>query len=162
MWQLIQRMWWLSINEKLQVLNKNITSINNNITSSNNNITSINNNITSSNNNHSRINFILQELEKIRKQKVSTTTKLWINWFIIFFLFSGYIIVCNIFTGSTLNYWQCRRFGDTVKGQCHENFVIFSFHELKPSGPLIYRLKWFCWKICFHEDIYKISGSAQC
>ena len=41
------------------------------------------------------------------------------------------------------------------------NFVIFVYHELKPSGPLINRLKWFCSKIHFHEDIRKISDSAE-
>ena len=40
-------------------------------------------------------------------------------------------------------------------------FVIFLFHESKPSGPLINRLKWFCLKIRFRKDIREISDSAQ-
>ena len=36
--------------------------------------------------------------------------------------------------------------GEGGPGQCHENFGIFLFHELKPSGLLISRLKWFCLK----------------
>ena len=38
--------------------------------------------------------------------------------------------------------------------QCHEIFCIF-FHESNPSGPLINSLKWFCWKICFREDLWQ-------
>ena len=55
-------------------------------------------------------------------------------------------------------------FGDecSLKGQCHEIFVIFLFHESKPSGPLINRLKWFCLKIRVREDIRKIGDSALC
>ena len=33
----------------------------------------------------------------------------------------------------------------------------FLFHEKKPSGPLINRLKWFCLKIRFHEIFAKNS-----
>ena len=40
-----------------------------------------------------------------------------------------------------------------LEGQCHEIFVIFLFHESKPSGPLINRLKWFCLKIRFRGNI---------
>ena len=39
-------------------------------------------------------------------------------------------------------------------------FVIFLFHESKPSGPVINSLKWFCLKIRFREDICEISDSA--
>ena len=42
---------------------------------------------------------------------------------------------------------------NTVKGQCHKIFGILIFHESKPSGPLINRLKWFCVKIRFRGDI---------
>ncbi len=48
-----------------------------------------------------------------------------------------------------------------LKGQCHEIFCHFLFHESKPSGPRKYRLKWFCLEICFREDIHKICDSAQ-
>ena len=41
----------------------------------------------------------------------------------------------------------------TVKGQCHEIFYLYFFHESNPPGPLIKRLKWFFFKICFCEDI---------
>ena len=47
------------------------------------------------------------------------------------------------------------------KGQCHEIFWNFLFHESKPSGPLINSLKCFCFKIRFCEDICKISDSTQ-
>ena len=48
-----------------------------------------------------------------------------------------------------------------LKGQCHEIFVIFLFHESKSPGPLKNKLKWFCLKIRFCEDICEISDSAQ-
>ena len=41
----------------------------------------------------------------------------------------------------------------TLLGQCHEIFEIFLFHESKPSGPLINRIKWFCLKVRFHGEI---------
>ena len=41
-------------------------------------------------------------------------------------------------------------------------FGIFLFHESKPSGPLIKRLKWFCLKVRFHEDIREKFDSGQC
>ena len=44
-----------------------------------------------------------------------------------------------------------------LKGQCHEIFWHFLFHESKPSGPLINRLKWFCLKVCFCREIHKNS-----
>ena len=34
-------------------------------------------------------------------------------------------------------------------------FGIFLFHKSYPSRPLIIRLKWFCWNICFRRDIHK-------
>ena len=37
----------------------------------------------------------------------------------------------------------------TLKGQCHEIFCHFLFHESNSSRPLINRLKWFCLKIRF-------------
>ena len=40
-----------------------------------------------------------------------------------------------------------------LKGQCHEIFDLYFFHESNPSGPLINRLKWFCLKIRFRKDI---------
>ena len=40
-----------------------------------------------------------------------------------------------------------------LKRQCHEIFDLYFFHESNPSGPLINRLKWFCLKIRFREDI---------
>ena len=39
----------------------------------------------------------------------------------------------------------------TLKGQCHEIFDLYFFHESNPSGPLINRLKWFFLKICFRK-----------
>ena len=39
---------------------------------------------------------------------------------------------------------------------------IFLFYELKPSGPLMNRLKWFCLKIRFREDVREIRDSVQC
>ena len=35
------------------------------------------------------------------------------------------------------------------------------FSETNPPVPLINRLKWFCWKICFRGYISEISDSAQ-
>ena len=49
-----------------------------------------------------------------------------------------------------------------LKGQCHEIFGIFLFHESKPSGPLINRLKWFCFKVRFRGEIREKFDSAQC
>ena len=40
-----------------------------------------------------------------------------------------------------------------LKRQCHEIFDLYFFHEWNPSGPLINRLKWFCFKIRFRQDI---------
>ena len=40
-----------------------------------------------------------------------------------------------------------------LKRQCHEIFYLYFFHESNPPGPLINRLKWFCLKIHFREDI---------
>ena len=40
-------------------------------------------------------------------------------------------------------------------------FVIRLFHELKPSGPLKNRLKWFCLKIPFRGDIRETFDSVQ-
>ena len=45
---------------------------------------------------------------------------------------------------------DCKHKKYTLKGQCNK------------IAPLIKRLKWFCLKIRFHEDIRKISDSAQC
>ena len=39
--------------------------------------------------------------------------------------------------------------------------LAFFLYETNPPGPLINRLKWFCWKICFRGDIREISDSAQ-
>ena len=50
----------------------------------------------------------------------------------------------------------------TLKGQCHEIFGNFLFHESKPSGPLINRLKWFCLKVSFRGEIREKFDSAQC
>ena len=36
-----------------------------------------------------------------------------------------------------------------LKGHRREIFCHFLFHESKPSGPLLNRLKWFCFKVCF-------------
>ena len=49
-----------------------------------------------------------------------------------------------------------------LRGSVTRIFVIFLFHESKPSGTLINRLKWFSVKIRFCEDIREISDSAQC
>ena len=49
-----------------------------------------------------------------------------------------------------------------LKGAVSLFYVIFLFHESKPSGPLRNRLKCFFLKIRFHEDIHEISGSVQC
>ena len=48
-----------------------------------------------------------------------------------------------------------------LKGQCHEIFWHFLFHELNPSGPLINRLKWFFLKIRFSQDTREKFVSAQ-
>ena len=40
-----------------------------------------------------------------------------------------------------------------LKGQCHEIFDIFLFHESKLSGPLINRQKWLCLKVRFRGEI---------
>ena len=48
-----------------------------------------------------------------------------------------------------------------LKGECHEIFCHILFHESKPSGPWINRLKWFCLKVRFRKDIREISDSAQ-
>ena len=45
-----------------------------------------------------------------------------------------------------------------LKWQCHEIFWHF-FHESNLPRPLLNRLKWFCWKVCFRGDICKISNS---
>ena len=50
----------------------------------------------------------------------------------------------------------------SLKWHCHEiswHFLFHEliFHELNPPGPLINRLKWFCWKIRFCRDIREIS-----
>ena len=44
---------------------------------------------------------------------------------------------------------RARVVNNYLKGQCHEIFGIFLFHESKPFGPLINRLKWFCLKVRF-------------
>ena len=49
-----------------------------------------------------------------------------------------------------------------VKGQCHEIFGIFLFHESKPFEPLINRLKWFCLKVRYCDDIREKFDSTQC
>ena len=41
-----------------------------------------------------------------------------------------------------------------LKGQCHEIFDLYFFHESNPSGPLINRLKWFFLKICFRVEFF--------
>ena len=41
-------------------------------------------------------------------------------------------------------------------------FGIFLFHESKPPGPLINRLKWFCLKVRFRGEICEKFDSAQC
>ena len=46
-----------------------------------------------------------------------------------------------------LKRWMTRSF----KWPCHEIFCHF-FHEWNPPGPLINRLNWCWWKICFHGD----------
>ena len=46
-----------------------------------------------------------------------------------------------------------------IKWQCHEIFGIF-FHESNLPGPLINRLKWFCWNIqtiCLLSNISTVS-----
>ena len=49
-----------------------------------------------------------------------------------------------------------------LKGAVSRDFLaFFLFHELKPSGPLKNRLKWFCFKIRFCEDIREKFDSAQ-
>ena len=40
-----------------------------------------------------------------------------------------------------------------LKWQCHEICWLFFLHESNPPGPLINRLTWFFWKICFRRDI---------
>ena len=49
----------------------------------------------------------------------------------------------------------------TLKGQCHEIFWHFLFHESKPSGPLINRLKWFCLKVRFQGELREKFDSPQ-
>ena len=54
-----------------------------------------------------------------------------------------------IYDGFDLSFMKeksCEKSRDTasLKGQCHKIFAIFLFHESKPSGPLINRLKWVC------------------
>ena len=44
-------------------------------------------------------------------------------------------------------YWK------TFGVQCHEILFSFFLHGFNSPGPLINRLKWFCWKIRFHGDI---------
>ena len=49
-----------------------------------------------------------------------------------------------------------------ASGAVSRDFLeFFLFHESKPSGPLINRLKWFCLKVCFHGEICKKFDSAQ-
>ena len=49
-----------------------------------------------------------------------------------------------------------------LKWQCHEIFHFWPFfQESNPPGPLINRLKGFCWKIHFRGDIREICDSAQ-
>ena len=43
------------------------------------------------------------------------------------------------------------------KWQCHKNFGHFFISWIKPTWPMINRLKWFCWKILFRED-FQISS----
>ena len=45
----------------------------------------------------------------------------------------------------------------SFKRQCHEIFGNFLFHESKPSGPLINRLKWFCVSFVFGKIFAKNS-----
>ena len=55
----------------------------------------------------------------------------------------------------------CRTEFDPLKWKCHEIFGTFS-PWIKPTwGPLINRLKWFCWKIRFRGDIWEISDSVR-
>ena len=43
------------------------------------------------------------------------------------------------------------------KCQCHKMFGHFFISWIKPTWPMINRLKWFCWKILFCED-FQISS----
>ena len=69
--------------------------------------------------------------------------------------------------------WRLLRYWD-LKGQCHKIFWPFFISwieaiwapdnqaKMKPSGPLIIRLKWFCLKVCFPGEICLKFHSAQC
>ena len=46
----------------------------------------------------------------------------------------------------------------SLKWQCDEIFRHFLFYETNPPGPLINKLKWFCWKNSFREDIGILSS----
>ena len=51
--------------------------------------------------------------------------------------------------------------GSNLKWAVSRDFFFF-FYELTPSGPLMNRLKWFCLKIRFREDVREIRDSVQC
>ena len=56
----------------------------------------------------------------------------------------------------TLMHFALSRISDLLKGQCHEIFDLYFFHESNPSGPLINRLKWFFLKFVFAK-IFKFK-----
>ena len=69
--------------------------------------------------------------------------------------YTGMFVWMRIYTGMFL-------LTETFKGAVSRDFLsFFLFHESKPSGPGIYRLKWFCLEIRFREDICEICDSAQ-
>ena len=48
-----------------------------------------------------------------------------------------------------------------IEWYCCMIFGVFFLYESNPPGPLINRLKWFCWKISTCRDIRKLSDSPQ-
>ena len=50
----------------------------------------------------------------------------------------------------------------TLKGVCHEIFDLQFYHDSKPSGPLIHRIKDFRIRFRFRRDIQTLKKALRC